>query len=270
MSQNEIVQDRKADHLMNKVKEFFGIASKATRNAPYEIIYDPHKIEIRQKPEFSPNHYKIELSCWLKNFPNKNSEEAVSRNVHIFLAGEYILNVEKPNNIKIEKYGTKVYYCNTKNQELIEQRSFQQKISTGIHYDGDVLAIRTPKDKEGKIAHPFFHMQFDNSAAREPFTFKSEKHTLNAHAHSSELRNIRVPTSQMDIFSSLIVILYDHLYSTLDNGLFNNIVEQIQNHLWKCFFPDYAQKHEITNSYTMLPSYWYPSETKIDSILKSQ
>jgi len=73
---------------------------------------------------------------------------------------------------------------------------------TGYHYDFDC---------DGKkFNHPVFHAQ-PKATAGDRYIRLSRDITHQGYPHSDELRTIRIPTPQMDIFSSIVMILADHV-----------------------------------------------------------
>ncbi|WP_127025297.1 hypothetical protein [Rheinheimera mangrovi] len=95
--------------------------------------------------------------------------------------------------VRIDKYCTEVLYCYPCSS--IDYKNL--KVSSGFHFDFDV---------DVQPAHPIFHMQHDNTILRE----KVEKKVTSLQPQLGENRLFRVPTSQMDILSALVMLIADH------------------------------------------------------------
>jgi hypothetical protein len=152
----------------------------------------------------------------------------------------------------LTNYGTEIgYFRQTKASEPLSDLL----PITGFHYDFDCNGT--------KFNHPVFHAQ-PKMTAGDRYIELRPAITHREYPQVNEIRTIRIPTPQMDIFSAIVMILADHVIEPADPGRYfgdfledfeKNMVrfslDKIQNLVTKPFFE--ANPHRI--------ECWYPKPT---------
>ncbi|HGZ7315139.1 TPA: hypothetical protein ACOL2D_004575 [Vibrio parahaemolyticus] len=118
-----------------------------------------------------------------------------SKKISVFLDGHITLRSKDKRKVRMSNYGTKLLYCIPR--KSVDLSSL--KVSGGFHFDFDINT---------QPAHPVFHMQHDNSVLVDKIDELKHVHTLEP--LDGENRFFRIPTAQMDILSTLIMIIADH------------------------------------------------------------
>lgn len=206
----------------------------------------------------------IELFCYIKNLPDCGSKDKPLHDIvnlpshrlshSVFITAILSLDTNSEN-LSIIKYNTEVKYC-----EFIKPSiPTNLKSIVGFHYDFD--------DKE-QPNHPIFHAQQNNKCGNRIFTeerFKSfiSSHTCEPASESpSQLKYIRIPTPQMDIFSTVIAVLADYIvHPTVEQhrDLFRNLLRDIDPFILPFNFNSFGR---INNDFKLNKnsvSYWYPN-----------
>lgn len=117
-------------------------------------------------------------------------------------------------------YGTEIgYYRQTKASEPLKDLI----PITGFHYDFDC---------DGKkFNHPVFHAQPKVTAGERYISLKKDITTGN-YPEFKEIRTIRIPTPQMDIFSAIVMIMADHVIMPDDpKRKFGNFLEEFEKNM---------------------------------------
>lgn len=143
----------------------------------------------------------------------------VSKRLCLYMSGYIIINGKQADGkIKISKYNTQLLYCDPEQRDDYRRL----KVSGGFHFDFEC---------NPQPVHPIFHMQLDNTVLREEVS--ADTAVQHVTPLVGENRCFRVPTSQMDIFSTLVMVVADHF---VDKGnaeecdSFMNFVKDIQAH----------------------------------------
>lgn len=153
------------------------------------------------------NDNTIALFCSLRNIPKANTKTRRVNSIkkeHIFFNG--LIKDHPSGNGLLESYATEIAYCTN-----IDHTHNNLECITGYHYD---------VSRNGEINHPLFHVQ-QNSSTFERIFVKERTH-FNGHLgdnlsctsqenNAREIRTIRIPTPQMDLFSALISTLADYI-----------------------------------------------------------
>lgn len=153
---------------------------------------------------------------------------------------------------QLTHYGTEIgYYRQTKaSHPLCDLLPI-----TGYHYDFDC---------DGKkFNHPVFHAQPKVNAG-DRYIRLSRDITHQGYPPSDELRTIRIPTPQMDIFSSIVMILADHVILPDDpKRKFGDFLESFEKSMIK-FDLESIEKLVTTAFFNANPHpihSWYPKPT---------
>lgn len=125
----------------------------------------------------------------IRDLPEKGNERTKSKKISVYMKSHYTFV-----NQMICEYGTKMVYV---------RKYGTEPLKFGVHFDGK---YELPVQE----FHPFCHMQYDNSVLDDDL---KEIH-LNeiAEIKSACLKNIRVPTANMDLISTLIMLAADHIF----------------------------------------------------------
>lgn len=167
---------------------------------------------------------KDESSCSLKasfqGLPQRpGSAKGSTENIFITAKLSGAVKAGMPH---LSHYGTEIgYYRQTSaSQPLCDLLPI-----TGYHYDFDC---------DGKkFNHPVFHAQ-PKVTAGDRYIRLSRDITHQEYPQSNELRTIRIPTPQMDIFSSIVMILADHVILPDDpKRKFGNFLEAFEKNMIK-------------------------------------
>lgn len=213
----------------------------------------------------STNDYKdLELFCCISNLPycgskDKTLNEIVNLPTHrlshsVFITAILSLDTSSEN-LSIVKYNTEIKYC-----EFIKPAApTNLRGIVGFHYDFD--------DKE-QPNHPIFHVQQNNKCGNRIFT--EEKYKLYRANYTcepveespSQLKYIRIPTPQMDIFSAIISVLADYIvHPTAEQhkDLFRNLLRDIHPLIIPFNFNSFERINTDFKESKNTLSYWYPN-----------
>lgn len=210
------------------------------------------------------NNRDIELFCYIKNLPDCGSKDKplqeivklpshrLSHSVFITAILTLDTNSEK---LSIIKYNTEVKYC-----EFIKPATpTSLKGIIGFHYDFD--------DKE-QPNHPIFHAQQNNKCGNRIFIEEKYKSFRSNHTCEldlegpSQLKYIRIPTPQMDIFSTVIAVLADYIvHPTAEQhkDLFRNLLRDIHPYILPFNFNEFGRINNDFKQNKSTVSYWYPN-----------
>jgi|SRR5471030_381034 len=190
-----------------------------------------------------------DLMASFQGLPQRpGSRKFASENVFITarLAG-----IVKSGQLHLTQYGTEIGYFRQTNasEPLCDLLPI-----TGYHYDFDC---------DGKkFNHPVFHAQPKITAGDRYIGLKPNI-THRNYPQQDEIRTIRIPTPQMDIFSAIVMILADHVALPEDpNRKFGNFLESFEKHMIK-FDLDGIQKLVSTPFFEANPhsvQCWYPKQ----------
>jgi hypothetical protein len=155
----------------------------------------------------------------------------------------------KAGQLHLTQYGTEIGYFRQTNasEPLLDLLPI-----TGYHYDFDC---------DGKkFNHPVFHAQPKLTAGDRYIGLKTNI-THQKYPDQSEIRTIRIPTPQMDIFSAIVMVLADHVALPDDpNRRFGNFIESFEEKMIK-FDLDGIEKLVSTPFFQANPHAvhcWYP------------
>ena len=163
-----------------------------------------------------------------------------SSNILVVLTGKLSFNKSTTKNQLItEKYSTSTEYFRKKEGNLI--------FLGALHHD---------YDEEEQISHPRFHSQFSNRIMRfkDSYLFKEYPKPEECKAFNF-LANTRIPTLQLDFFSSLLNLCADHLINDKDSRpeIFEKIYKNCN------FFQSASPPHRIVeNSPCIRSIHLYP------------
>ncbi|MBD3668367.1 MAG: hypothetical protein HUJ16_10425 [Kangiella sp.] len=110
----------------------------------------------------------------------------------------------------ITRYTTRVSYAQPK--AMAEPKLIN--LVKGMHYDFCTV---------GQTLHPIYHMQHDIETLREHisgdgnFEIVNDEY-INQYKSMSNIRGLRIPTSHVDVFSILLMILSDHIIDSDDDS----------------------------------------------------
>lgn len=142
---------------------------------------------------------------------------AGSKRICAYLDGYIRISGKDERKIKIDRYCTEVLYCYPVSS--VDYKNL--KVSSGFHFDFDV---------DVQPAHPIFHMQHDNTVLNE----KVIERVTSLTPQLGENRLFRVPTSQMDILSALVMIVADHFVdksSKKECDTFHKMLDLIEKYM---------------------------------------
>lgn len=144
---------------------------------------------------------------------------AKSKKISVFLDGYITLRSRNERKVRMSSYGTKLLYC-VPHQSVDLSRL---KVSGGFHFDFDI---------DTQPAHPVFHMQHDNSVLCDKID--DLKHVQSLEPLEGETRFFRIPTAQMDVLSTLIMIIADHFVDKAQDiqcKEFSKLIHEIEKFL---------------------------------------
>lgn len=157
--------------------------------------------------------------------------------------------------LSIVKYNTEIKYC-----EFIQPSTpTQLRGIVGFHYDFD--------EKE-QSNHPIFHAQQNNKCGNRIFTEENYKSLLSGYACEpiddgpAQLKYIRIPTPQMDIFSAVICVLADyvvHPTAEQHKDLFRNLLKDLHPYILPFNFKNFSKINNNFKENKSTLSYWYPN-----------
>lgn len=101
-------------------------------------------------------------------------------------------------------YNTEISYCRQTNPKT---PNANLRAMSGFHFDFDC--------GEKKFNHPIFHAQ-PKLTAGSRFFARDSRFVIPEYPQHEEIRTLRIPTPQMDIFSSIVMILADHIIDPED------------------------------------------------------
>ncbi|MND29407.1 hypothetical protein D3C81_110880 [compost metagenome] len=207
---------------------------------------------------------KIELFCCLKNLPDCGSRDkplneiltlpASRLNHSVYITA--ILNLDiNSDELGINKYNTEVRYCQ------IAQPSKPNELHgiIGFHYDFD--------DK-GQTNHPIFHAQQNNKCGNRIFSEPRFQDFISNHSCApiedgpSQLKYIRIPTPQMDIFSTVISIIADyvvHPTASQHKDLFKNLLRDVYPDIIPFNYQNLDHINDDFKNAKNCLNYWYPN-----------
>jgi|GEM_PF-3514737 len=139
---------------------------------------------------------QYQLFMRFKKFKFKRKES--NHHIDVLIHGLITLS-----NDGFSKYITRVSYSKSKYQTSPNK----QDLVAGMHYD---------YTEKTEIWHPVFHVQNDISVLREEqvelFDIEIDNDTEISSIKNNQLKDIRVPTTQMDIYSTIIMVLADNYF----------------------------------------------------------
>lgn len=141
------------------------------------------------------NDMNYQACGYFTGFPQKPNSKKCTDNVYFIGLLDGVV-VEKT--VQLKSYATEVCYCRMKNQS--NQNSKLTAIA-GYHFDFESTSKRN---------HPIFHAQQKITAGERFFQFNKDI-SPPEFPKDSEVRTLRIPTPQMDIFSAIVMTLADHI-----------------------------------------------------------
>ncbi|QKY07504.1 hypothetical protein [Janthinobacterium lividum] len=188
-----------------------------------------------------------DLMASFEGLPQRpGSKKFASENIFITakLAG-----LAKSGQLHLTHYGTEIGYFRQTNASapLCDLLPI-----TGYHYDFDC---------DGKkFNHPVFHAQ-PKITAGDRYIGRNQNITHRNYPEHDEIRTIRIPTPQMDIFSAIVMVLADHVALPADpNRKFGNFLEAFEKTMIK-FDLNGVEKFVSTPFFQANPHLvqcWYP------------
>jgi len=156
-------------------------------------------IELRPTPntEQAFENMAYQVSGFFLGMPQMPNSRKHTENV--YLIG--LLNgVVAERTAQLKSYATEVSYCRMQN---LSNQYGEQKAIAGYHFDFESTS--------SKINHPIFHVQQSIRAGERFFEFNTNFSLPEFPFDHPEIRTLRIPTPQMDIFSAIVMILADHI-----------------------------------------------------------
>lgn len=182
---------------------------------------------------------------------NRDSKrQRMSRKESIFMTGLLSGEAVSDNIYQLSYYGTEI--CYGKNNSEVPKEVHPV---TGYHFDFD-------KDK--KSNHPIFHAQNKLGVGTRIFSMEEESipfiYIAPVHTGENEIRSVRIPTPQMDIFSAIIMIIADYIVHPSDEVhslLFSEFLKSIDEIIPKFNVTSLSHIHSNFKLNSGL-CYWYP------------
>lgn len=115
--------------------------------------------------------------------------------------------------VRLKSYATEVSYCRMND---LSNQTGDLQVMAGFHYDFESTS---------KINHPIFHAQPKLSAGQRYFDVHTEITPPLLPDKNTEIRTLRIPTPQMDIFSTIVMILADHIVQEKSQAPFKKFLE---------------------------------------------
>lgn len=183
----------------------------------------------------------------LDNLPERTSATRglASKRVHVELEGDLIFDLNSPTHLV--GYRTSVMWA-------YDKRSRKEAMEFADAYIFDM-------DLRGFVGHPVFHAQRDCTFAS--VRFRQEGQLVDQKIEPAArigIKTIRIPTAQMDLFSTCVMLIADHLVDHSDRtarGHFRAFNERIAD-IWR-HAPDRTPRFDPPREASdFRSSHWYP------------
>lgn len=182
--------------LRNYLPTFDLMVRKLLRDSGLQTVFSGVEI-------FGPHdENNCDLMASFQGLPQRpGSRKSNSENVFITAK---LTGLVKERRLHLTHYGTEIGYFR---QTSASSPLTDLEPITGYHYDFDCDG--------NKFNHPIFHAQPKIRAGDRYLGLKTNI-THRAYPDHKEIRTIRIPTPQMDIFSAIVMILADHVVEPSD------------------------------------------------------
>lgn len=157
------------------------------------------KLEIEPLESRGKNSYSIRATLMEVN--ERASSRKKEKRVNILLDAK--LSYDDRETEKLTGYQTRLSYFKQK-PTLKTNQALE-----GFHFD-----YRKNSSEKIKAGHPVFHAQLDPLAAKAMAQDKGFPIEEDQETKGRRLRCIRIPSSQMDFFSSIIMLIADHFVNS--------------------------------------------------------
>lgn len=165
------------------------------------------KVSIKSDLEKIDELYKVYFN--ITGIPRSRSRKEQRQKINVFIDGF----IAGPRVRDICGYGTRISYVD------IQANNFEYL--EGFHFD-----YRESFNTPIQGGHPIFHAQLDKKAASE-YVDRKLVGNIQIDEHPYALKQIRVPSAQMDAFSCVLMVIADHLYDTDVKDEFRCLVESV-------------------------------------------
>lgn len=191
-------------HLLNKNHNLFISAVKQAANK----LDNGARIEIPhwQITDQEDGSFRCDMSqlATFRQIPEKGNKSNRSNKINVFVKG-HMQASKVGKTILFKKYKTSVLYCRPAKPSDLKTL----KNPLGYHYD---------YDKQVSPAHPIFHAQQDNSLLIQDVSseldiqfYQNADVGEGTNGNESDFRTIRIPTCQLDFYSTILMVIADHL-----------------------------------------------------------
>lgn len=207
---------------------------------------------------------RIELFCCITNLPycgtkDKPLSEIVRLPQHrlnhsVFISAIVLLDTSSKE-LSITKYNTEVRYC----ESIKPANPKDLKSIIGFHYDVD--------EKE-QTNHPIFHVQQNNRCGKRIFSEPEYATYITNYTCEipedgpAQLKYIRIPTPQMDIFSTVISILADYIVHPTEKThkeRFSKLLKEVYPFMTPFNFSKFTKINDNFKQNQNCLNYWYPN-----------
>lgn len=177
-------------------------------------------IELRPNPNTTQafENMAYQVSGFFLGMPQTPNSRKHTENIYLIgLLNGVVVNKA----VQLKSYATEVSYCRMQN---LSNQYGEQKAMAGYHFDFESTA--------SKINHPIFHVQQSIKAGSRFFEFNNNFDLPEFPNEHPEIRTLRIPTPQMDIFSAIVMILADHIVPPDESGEpFANFLSAVHQNL---------------------------------------
>jgi hypothetical protein len=171
------------------VKDLIDKVAPRVEYSGIKISHDPQSIDAYQNMSY-------QVSAFLLRMPQRPDSPKFTENVFaIGLLKGIVVN----KSVRLRSYSTEISYCRMQNPS---NQTGELQPMAGYHYDFETTS---------KINHPIFHAQQKLSAGSRFFAFNDDFTCPVYPDNVQEIRTLRIPTPQMEIFSAIVMILADHI-----------------------------------------------------------
>lgn len=212
--------------LRNAITHFDAAVRDLIKEIAPTITYSG--IELRPDPKSAQAFHDMayQVSAYFLGMPQMPNSRKHTEN--IFLIGLLHGVVVDKKTAQLKSYATEVSYCRMKN---LSNQNGELKAMAGYHFDFESTS---------KINHPIFHAQQNLSAGFRFFEGNKNFDIPELPDQHAEIRTLRIPTPQMDIFSAIVMILADHIVQPSDESRepFIKFLSVVNQHLLPINFDD--------------------------------
>ncbi|MBC3920506.1 hypothetical protein H8L32_23785 [Undibacterium sp. CY18W] len=182
--------------------------------------------------------------------------KSAKKTENIFVVGKLLGGMAEKKPVLL-KYNTEISFCRMKDMNNPTKNLTPM---CGFHFDFH--------DNEKQFNHPIFHAQPKLKAGERFFSWKKEFALPEYPEQYNEIRTLRIPTAQMDIFSAVLMVIADHAIDPSDpDQHFQNFLKLVNRSLipmdLKSAPPTFAEKMMAGNPFHALD--WYPITATVQS-----